>query len=704
MSFLAPFYILGALAIAAPIVFHLIRRAPRGEVPFSSLMFLTATPPRLTKRSRLDNWLLLLLRAAALGLLAFAFARPFLRQTAFLDSGTVQRQRVAVLIDASASLQRGDLWPKALKLARGAIDECRPGDELAVFAFDTTTRTLIGFDESATLDPAQRTTVAKSRLDGLSPTWGGTDLGRALVDAVSAVRDAADASEEAGRMPRRVVLVSDLQRGSRLDLLGGFEWPSDVTLELKAVADDRPNAGLQWLAAAGAGEDPEGEGHALRVRVSNDPGANREQFTLRWSGEGGGEPVEVYVPPGESRVARIPRPLASAAVQPRALLLEGDSHPFDNTLYLAEDRREEATVLAVIDGAADDPAGLLYYLERAFPDLPGRTVRVRQSPPSSVLTLTPGESVPLIVLAGDTTPENISRIKEHVRLGNTLLFVLTDPARAETLSGLMDAPIGEAKESPNKQDAMLGTIAFDHSLFAPFAGAQFNDFTKIRFWKYRILDAGALGDARILANFEDGSPAIIEKALDRGRIVALTSGWAPGDSQLARSSKFVPLMMGLLDAPGSRRLDAAGLRVHDAVPLPPPTDPTKGWVVRKPDGTNLQLEPGVAEFTGTDHPGIYAIDAGGTPQTFAVNIDPAEGSTAPLAPETLEQLGCRLASGPPEAIDPEQLRQMRNVELEGRQQIWRGLILAAIGILIIETLLAGRHARPRATPAEATPS
>ncbi len=63
MSFLTPLYLLGVLAIAAPIVFHLIRRSPRGEVPFSSLMFLSPSPPRLTRRSRLDNILLLLLRA-----------------------------------------------------------------------------------------------------------------------------------------------------------------------------------------------------------------------------------------------------------------------------------------------------------------------------------------------------------------------------------------------------------------------------------------------------------------------------------------------------------------------------------------------------------------------------------------------------------------------------------------------------------------
>ena len=79
MSFLAPLYVAGALAIGLPILFHLIQRRPRGEKTFSSLMFLSASPPRLTRRSRLDNLLLLLLRAAALILIASAFARPFLR-------------------------------------------------------------------------------------------------------------------------------------------------------------------------------------------------------------------------------------------------------------------------------------------------------------------------------------------------------------------------------------------------------------------------------------------------------------------------------------------------------------------------------------------------------------------------------------------------------------------------------------------------
>ena len=46
MSFLAPLFMLGALAVAAPVLFHLIRRSPQGRMPFSSLMFLSPSPPR----------------------------------------------------------------------------------------------------------------------------------------------------------------------------------------------------------------------------------------------------------------------------------------------------------------------------------------------------------------------------------------------------------------------------------------------------------------------------------------------------------------------------------------------------------------------------------------------------------------------------------------------------------------------------------
>src|SRR6187549_1347979 len=110
MSFLAPLFLLGALTVALPIVFHLIRRTSREKIPFSSLMFLLATPPRVTRRSRLENIFLLLLRCLVLCLLALGFARPFLRRPIAASPQTGLGTRMVVLVDSSASMKRDQLW------------------------------------------------------------------------------------------------------------------------------------------------------------------------------------------------------------------------------------------------------------------------------------------------------------------------------------------------------------------------------------------------------------------------------------------------------------------------------------------------------------------------------------------------------------------------------------------------------------------
>jgi Aerotolerance regulator N-terminal/von Willebrand factor type A domain len=702
VSFLTPLYILGVAAVAAPIIFHLIRRAPKGDVPFSSLMFLSPTPPRLTRRSRLDNWLLLLLRAAALALLAFAFARPFLREAARLDFGDVDQRRIALLIDTSASMRRGDLWSRAQAIARQVLDDCRPTDQVAVFAFDSTCQPHFSFRESATVDPARRNAIARGALDRLAPTWRGTNLGQALVDTVTSIEDVADQSEKTARMPRRIILVSDLPEGSRLDALGDFQWPSDVELELKTVADTGSNAGLERLAdptEAGPGDSES----SRRVRVFNNPGSGREKFELTWSDDKGaaaGKPIEVYVPPGESRVVRVPRPPAS--LSRASLRLMGDTQSFDNALYFADERRGEVNVAYVGGDRGDDPDGLLFYLQRVFLDSPRQTVAILARKPAEPLDLKAKKGPELAVVVAET-PQNVRGLTQYMNEGGTVLYVVTAPGRHETLAGLAGvAPWNIEEAAVARGDVMLGEIAFDHPLFASLAAAQFNDFTKIRFWKYRRIDQGRLGEARVLARFENGDAAVIEKLVGKGRLVVFASGWQPADGQLARSSKFVPLMWALLEPRTPRPVVAANQRVGERVPIVIADESIKSIVVQKPDGGAVTIARETGVFDETDQPGLYTIEMPAGASSFAVNLDPLESKTAPLHVETIEQLGVRLASHTRQNVDREQLRQMYNAELEGRQKLWRWLILAVIGILVFETWLAGRTSdRSRSLRAEA---
>ncbi len=299
MSFLAPLFALGALAIAAPVLFHLIRRSPQGRLPFSTLMFLTPSPPRLTRRSRLDHILLLLLRAAAIGLLAFAFARPFLREAAALDRGAADRQRVVILLDTSASMRRADLWTQAVSKSKQAISLLGPHDEFAVIAFDASTRAAASFQELSALEASQRKAVATARLEELSPTWQATDLGAAMIEAIGQVNEGRDATEQAARGARRIILISDLAAGSRTEALVDFQWPRDVELELQTVSTTEGNAAASLLSEA----DAAGESNTadLRVRVTNDLGAAEENLRLEWlnaDGSASGASVAAHVPPG----------------------------------------------------------------------------------------------------------------------------------------------------------------------------------------------------------------------------------------------------------------------------------------------------------------------------------------------------------------------------------------------------------------------
>ena len=138
MSVLAWLFGLGALAVAFPFLFHLIRRTPKGQTEFSSLMFLKPTPPTLTRRSRLENILLLLMRAAAIALIAFAFMRPFFRGSDSLSEFQVANRRVAILVDTSASMQRSGLWEQVKENVETVLGKLEQGDDVALLSFDNT--------------------------------------------------------------------------------------------------------------------------------------------------------------------------------------------------------------------------------------------------------------------------------------------------------------------------------------------------------------------------------------------------------------------------------------------------------------------------------------------------------------------------------------------------------------------------------------
>jgi len=693
MSFLAPLFLVGALAVALPVVFHLIRRTTRDRTVFSSLMFLSPTPPRLTRRSRLEHLLLLLLRCAVLCLLAIGFARPFIRKAFSNIASASAPRRITILVDDSASMRRGNLWRDALARAGKAIQRAGPADEVAISTFDRQVHPVMTFAEWDGLPAGERAAVAERRLSETSPGWFSTSVGYALVNAAESL---ADADGRAAVGPREIVLISDLQEGSRLEPLQGYEWPRGIQLTVEPLNPGRTsNASIQLVADA-ADAAPSSAG-SVRVRVSNAADSRREQFHVGWA-QGdkpgfAGEATAVYVPAGQSRVIS-PSPPPAGVIADR-IVLDGDDENFDNTVFIVPAEAGRLDVLYFGNDSPADSKAPLYFVSRAFQDTRFETVRVRALDPAAPIPAAEAQAAALLFV-NDSLPEAGARtLRDQISTGRTALVTLESAAMGPTLAHLLALDTLEVGEAQINHYAMLVEIDFNHPLFAAFADPRFSDFTRIHFWKHRRLDAAQIPGARVVAKFDDGDPALIEVPVNKGRVFVLTSGWRPADSQLALSTKFVPILYSLLDAGGVTTARPTQLRVGDVLRVAAAAGaPGSEIAVRLPDGSQARLAANETNFSGTIMPGIYTVTTAAGARRVAVNLDPAESRTTPLPADEFERLGAPVAVQTGEAArETDRKVRMDNSELERRQKLWRFLLLAALAVVLIETWLAGRTAR-----------
>src|SRR5436190_3822954 len=334
MSFLAPLFLVGGLAIALPVIFHLIRRTTKERTNFSSLMFLHPTPPRLTRRSRLEHLLLLALRCLALVLLALGFARPLLKQTVANEPSSSAARKIIVLVDGSASMRRANLWADAREKAESVLRETTPADQAAVFTFDRQLHTLVSFEQWNAAPVGERATLAAGRLKESAPGWGSAHLGNALTSAAEAL---AEQDGKSAPGPRQIVLISDLKEGDRLDQLQGYEWPKGIEVSIQQVrAKHRGNAGLQLVTDSDETGMQAATNAIVRVRVTNAADSQREQFKVGWAAAEGsgfaGAATAVYVPPGQSRIVSLAVPAKGIAAE--RIQLQGDEEDYDNTVFV----------------------------------------------------------------------------------------------------------------------------------------------------------------------------------------------------------------------------------------------------------------------------------------------------------------------------------------------------------------------------------
>lgn len=679
MSVLSWLYLGGVVLVGVPIFLHMIRRTPHGKVPFSTLMFLQPSPPRMTHRSRIEHWLLLLLRALAVVLLALAFSRPYWREN---EQQTLARggRRFAVLVDTSASLRRAGLWTQSQERVAHILKNVQPDDAVAVFAFDRSLTPLLRFDEWEQLTSEARKPVLDERLAKLSPSWQGTDLGLALSEAVAAV---SERGAKTSAKSIEIVVVSDFQHGGRIESLQQFQWPDGIVVRpefLKAQTEN--NAGLHPAASIKREE--------IKTRVENTTDAINERFEVAVEAVGittGDLPAkqEAVVPPGQSRVLKVGEIDSASAWR---VVLTGDDEPFDNAVWFSKAAPRRVAVAYYGNDAADDPKSLRFFLERAF--LPTSEREVDFLPYSVEQPALAGDRPVLAFVTSEVDDATLQTLGKQLEDGLRVVVIARDEMLTKLAFALAAQEAVEVSEAKLANYAMLSNVDFEHPLFSEFSDAKLADFTKLPIWKHRVLDTKSFKDVRVLARFdgEAASPAMIELPRGTGSVIVSLFGWHGEDSRFVLWSKFVPMVNHLLTHSLGTAPPPRGLTVGDRLPLPSDVPEVS---LTMPSGQTQKVAT-LTPFVTTE-PGIYVVSVPNSdPQKWAVNLDPLESRTAPLSVEELKSLGLPLTEMAAEPTEDER-RQLQSRELEARQKYWQWLITAGIVVLMLETWLAGRTTR-----------
>ena len=700
MSFLYPLFLAGIAGVALPIILHMIRRQTRKRVTFSSLMFLRTTVPRFKNRSRLENLPLLILRCIILCLLAFAFSRPFFPRD--IEANKVSAaKRTVLLIDTSASMRRAGLWPRAVNEAQSVLKGTGPNDRVCIMRFDQNAQALIGFEQWNSMESGRRAAIANEELSQLSPSWASTNLGQALVSAAEAIGEDEVNDEQQKSRTHQIVLISDLQKGCNLETLQAYEWPDTLKLDVKLIAAaDSTNASMQLIKNRDHPVSTAGK-ELPSVRITNSPGAAVERFALSWADANQPQTPDsttgVYVPAGHSVVVHVPQRSDNSSAG--KLVLTGDRQDFDNALYVSPRLMLRVNVLFIGNEIEDDSEGMLYYVRRAFRTTgtiePAVIFRTPQN-----LTDADIEAAHLIIATDEIRLENIGSVRRYLETGRTVLLVLKSPDTTKTIAALTGTGNIQSQEADANTYAMLNRIDFKHPLLAPFSEPRFGDFTKIHFWKHRRINIDELPGAEVLAWFDTNDPALFELHIAKGSLLVLTSGWNPSDSQLALSSKFVPLLYSILEYGGIFTNRQSQYFVGDHVPLSPLAGSgSTSLEIRKPDNSTVRLNPGQDSFAQTDLPGIYTIESPSQNQVFALNLPAKESQTDVMPVEDLEELGVSLTRSSVFSEEHADMtvgarnllagRHSNMLALESEQKIWRLILIGLLAVSFIEIILAG---------------
>jgi hypothetical protein len=679
VTFLTPAFLIGLSALAIPVLVHLIQRERKRVVQFPSLMFVRRIPYQSVRRRRIRHWALLAMRAAAIALIVAAFARPFLPRSAAASAPRGGAREIVILLDQSASMGYGDHFRRAQDAARTVVRGLGAEDRA----------TLVLFAKNA--EENMRATSDRARLeaavDAAKVTSGATRFGPALKLAESIL-------SRSTLKRRDAVLISDFQKNG----WSGSEeahFPEGMTLTTVSVAaDNTANLSIPSVTFARSAFSGQ-ERVAVTAGLSNKGDAPLADVAVTL--EVDGHEIETrrasVAPHATGSVTFAQFTLAGPNV--RGIVRAGtDPMPADNSFYFVLTPSAPVSLLIVDDGAPN--ASL--FLTRA---LSIGTTPTFQIDVASTSRVAPGsfEKRAAIALNDTAFPPagGANVLRRYLEGGGGVLVVAGAHTTWPTdVATLMPGKLGPPVDRTSGRSATLGYIDYSHPVFELFKAPRSGDFSAAHVFQYRSLEPGPAD--RVLARYDDGAVAAVERKVGAGRVIVWTSTLDDDTwTDVALKPVFLPLVHQLVRYLAHYEQPTSWYTVGQVIELSARGRTNR--IVVTPSGdrrspSSNELDPrSVLEF---DEQGIYEIRtpgaASGRPESVAVNLDPAESDLAPLDPRELVASVTGHAS-PEQAAQPAEAQEMTREEAERRQSLWWYLLLTGLLLLTAETVIGNQLSR-----------
>jgi len=651
--------LLWGLAAALPILIHLWSRRRFREESWAAMEFLLAAMRKNARRIQLEHWILLAVRTAILLLLALALADPQLSLLRGWTGGSVGGQtHVVIVLDGSYSMDyRKDdksRFDAARELATQLVADGKQGDGYTLLVMGQPPQVVIA-------QPAFDSGDVREEIGNLRLPHGGASLPATLAEVEAILRQAEQNQPRLAR--KHVVFLTDLQQQT---------W-NDV-----ATADCRDRLArlekLATLSLVDLGEPGASNLAVARLEASQPLATSRGEVTLSaevvsFSRQDSPRQAVEFLVDGQ----RIADERVDVAAGGRTTVstthrfdnpgehvvevhLMDDALPLDNHRWLSVPVREAVRVLAV----AGRPGEARYVALALNPRPQDRgAIDVTEVAESALVEteLTPFDCV-ILCNVGRFSREEAGVLHSYLAGGGGLIFFLGDQVQPQSynqqLADLAGQRIVPARlgDLVGESQYRLNPLDYQHPIVSAFRGHEASGLLTTPIWRYIRLSP--FPDATIALAFDGGDAALVEERIGRGRSLIFATAASPDSldrttnpptpwTAIASWPSFPPLVHEIVNQAISGRTEGRNVQVGDDLTGVVRGAATDAQVVlARPDGSveRLPLVPEGPDarwtYSGVATSGLFeARHTSGSPQKFAVNVNPRESDLARFDPELL---------------------------------------------------------------------